>query len=155
LKVLFDLSTTRDIGQGTKILFWYDNWAGVPMVQTFGSSYKTQQPDKRYAMQCANDYPTFSNGTTLNGSATSHIHMLVNAPQINNRGRDKLVWRWGSSSIYSAKLIYRVLTSAGKTKSTLSVFCKAKVTPSLRERTRGLQKRETTQHIREHQITQH
>jgi hypothetical protein len=32
-------------------------------------SNKTQQPDKRYVMQCANVYPTFSYGTTLNGSA--------------------------------------------------------------------------------------
>lgn len=100
LRSLFHWSTRWQIGNGTSIAFWHDNWNGSPLYMSGRGQLRPQQF-------------TSSLEEGLHRAQTLMPNMIL--PQVFlNSEQDVLIWKWESNGSYSAKSIYQILISGGR-----------------------------------------
>ncbi|XP_078178924.1 uncharacterized protein LOC144573109 [Carex rostrata] len=85
-------SITWEVGDGTNISFWYDEWGCLTLATT--------------GTRCSNHAWSLY-------TASQHIQLPI---QLTEGQPDKLTWRWNSIQVYSAKSIYNALVTGGRIK---------------------------------------
>lgn len=113
MKHIFHWCTSWDIGNGFRINFWYDSWAGSPIL-----NQSDPVPDNP-VLSLREAQPVLSN------LAPSCI---VNFTE----EQDSLRWVWGSTGTYSSSSVYKIMAEGGRIiMHNLEVWT-AKVPPSVR-----------------------
>lgn len=95
IKHLFTWSTTWQIGDGTEISYWYDDW-GEGAIATTGSRQQRRSLSLREA-------------TELENWQENHTVQF----NFNNEG-DMFIWNWESNGRYSSKSVYGMIKGEGR-----------------------------------------
>ncbi|KAJ4805083.1 RNA-directed DNA polymerase (Reverse transcriptase)-related family protein [Rhynchospora pubera] len=128
LRLLFQLSTRVLLHTGFNTSFWFDNWAGRPLI--FMHKNHVKPPRARI---------TFT-------SAMSSLPQLIPRPcdmetqwvidgipsHLQSAGGDTIFWRWSANGLFSVSSTYMALSKAGKFVSPHNILWKIKIPPNIK-----------------------
>jgi zinc-binding in reverse transcriptase len=126
IKHYFHCSTTWVIGNGKKITFWSDYWAGPPLNGLFTEYF----------------WPTKSSVSLRDGAESLHTvlphprsqqsqYIAEELSGINfSTSEDMILWKWSSTGVHTSRSFYQAFAAAGKECTTYEWIWKAYVTPT-------------------------
>lgn len=113
IKDLFHWCTFWIIGNGHSINFWFDSWAGEPILVNADPRHTNMVMSLQQAQPLLSDV----------------------APSLNlnlSDEEDRIQWKWNSQGTYTSKSVYKILVEGGKLISPNYRVWTAKVPPSVR-----------------------
>ncbi|KAJ1689169.1 hypothetical protein LUZ63_013324 [Rhynchospora breviuscula] len=128
LRYLFQISTRSDIASGLNTSFWYDNWAGKPLVPILKRTTRPPREKINYKQGIASLDSLLPRPWEL----TTQLLLQNHQATLHSEENDRLIWRWTASGNFSVSSFYITFSKAGKLSNGLSFLWSFKIPPSLK-----------------------
>ncbi|KAJ4734117.1 RNA-directed DNA polymerase (reverse transcriptase)-related family protein [Rhynchospora pubera] len=128
LSYLFQFSTSLTVFSGHTASFWYDNWAGKPLVPLLKGAHKPPRQRINYSRGAA------SLSSLLPMPWDQSTMLLLNDSIVRTQTDvpDDLSWRWRADGNFSVSSFYNVISTSGKTLNNLNCIWSFRIPPSLK-----------------------
>ncbi|KAJ4819020.1 RNA-directed DNA polymerase (reverse transcriptase)-related family protein [Rhynchospora pubera] len=128
LRHLFQISTRSSIASGINTSFWYDNWAGKPLVPILKGTAKPPRERISYKQGIA----ALNLRLPRPWELTTQLLLLDFPTTLHSDEYDHLIWRWNADGNFSVSSFYNTFSTAGKLSNNLTCLWSFKVPPSLK-----------------------
>ncbi|KAJ4810946.1 RNA-directed DNA polymerase (reverse transcriptase)-related family protein [Rhynchospora pubera] len=128
LRLLFQISTTWEVGDGASPSFWFDAWAGSPIL--FLTKNWDRPPKQALSLQKA--LPLLNE--ILPRPQIFRVSTFCREPnQLQfSGGLDRIVWKWSVDGNFCSNTTYKQLAGIGKVNSPFVWIWKLKLPPKVK-----------------------
>ncbi|KAJ4813321.1 RNA-directed DNA polymerase (reverse transcriptase)-related family protein [Rhynchospora pubera] len=128
LSYLFQFSTRLTILSGQAASFWYDNWAGKPLIPLLKGAHKPPRQRISYSRGSA----SLSSLLPMPWDQSTMLLLNDNIPRNQTDAPDDLCWRWKSDGRFSVSSFYTTISISGKIRNSLNYIWSFRIPPSLK-----------------------